>query len=295
MNFRQLHTLAAFADRGSMTAAGESVGLSHSAVSLQVKALEGELGIAIVDRSQRPPRLTERGRDLVEIARRMAALEDEIRALGSDRALAGMLSIGVVPTEMVHLLPPALARLKARHPKLALRVRSGLSSELAQAVRGGELDVALATAPGIAPEGLALHTVTREALVAIAPASAAESSLAALVAAYPFVWFSRRTWAGQHIERMLAARGLHPGEGIEADSLEAITSLVAHGLGISVVPERPGTPFLPGLRRLALEGPDAHRELALIEREGNPKAGLVARLMIELRAVARESSTLAGP
>lgn len=286
MNLRQLRTLSAIADQGSFTAAGRAVGLSHSAVSLQVKALEGELGIAIVDRAQRPPLLTARGRDLVEIARRMAALEDEIRALGSDQALVGTLSIGVVPTEMVHLLPPALARLKARHPKLALRVRAGLSSELAQAVLGGELDVALTTAPRIVPEGLALHSVAREALVAIAPASAAEPSLAALVAAHPFVWFNRRTWAGQRIEQLLAARGLHPGEGIEADSLEAIASLVAHGLGVSVVPERPGAPFPPGLRRLALEGPDAFRELALIERNGSPKARLTVALRAELAAAA---------
>lgn len=61
---------------------------------------------------------------------------------------------------------------------------------------------------------------------------------------------------------------------------------MAHGLGVSVVPERRGAPFPPGLRRLALEGPDAFRRLALIEREGNPKARLTAALRAELTAVA---------
>ncbi len=135
MNLRQLRTLVAIAEQGSFTAAGNAVGLSHSAISLHVKALEQELGVALVDRTQRPPRLTARGAALVEQARRMAALVDEIRALGSDEMLAGSLAVGVVPTEMVHLLPPALARLRALHPKLAIRVRTGLSSELAQAVR----------------------------------------------------------------------------------------------------------------------------------------------------------------
>jgi DNA-binding transcriptional LysR family regulator len=286
MNLRQLRTLAAIADQGSFTAAGRAVRLSHSAVSLQVKSLERELGIAIVDRAQRPPRLTARGRDLVEIARRMAALEDEIRALGSDQALAGMLSIGVVPTEMVHLLPPALAKLKTRHPRLALRVRSGLSSELAQAVRAGELDVAVATWPEIAPEGLALHEIAREPLAVIAPAGAPEETVNALVSANPFIWFSRMTWAGQQIERMMTARGLTPPEGMEADSLEAIVALVANGLGVSVVPLRPGAPLLASLRLLPIDGEDAVRRLALVERSGNPKARIAAALLGELRSAA---------
>jgi DNA-binding transcriptional LysR family regulator len=257
MNLRQLRTLVAIAEQGSFTAAGNAVGLSHSAISLHVKALEEELGIPLVDRTQRPPRLTARGVALVEQARRMAALEDEIRALGSDQALAGSLAVGVVPTAMVHLLPPALARLRARHPKLAIRVRTGLSSELAQAVRGAELDVAVVTRPDISPD------------------------------AHPFIWFSRKTWAGQHIERLLHARGLRPGEAIEVDSLEAIESLVAHGLGVSVVPERSGAPLPKSLRRVPFGTPQAARHLALIERDSNPKARLAAALHAELAAVSQ--------
>ena len=287
MNLRQLRTLVAIAEQGSFTAAGNAVGLSHSAISLHVKALEEELGIALVDRTQRPPRLTSRGSSLVEQARRMAALEDEIRALGSDEALAGSLAVGVVPTEMVHLLPPALARLRALHPKLAIRVHTGLSSELAQAVRGAEIDVAVATRPDIAPEGLSLHEIAREPLVVIAPASATEVTDTELIAAHPFIWFSRKTWAGQHIERLLHNRGLRPSETMEVDSLEAIESLVAHGLGVSVVPERPGVPLPPTLRRLPFGDPQAARHLALIERDNNPKARLTAALHAQLVEVAK--------
>jgi DNA-binding transcriptional LysR family regulator len=287
MNLRQLRTLVAIAEQGSFTAAGNAVGLSHSAISLHVKALEEELGIPLVDRTQRPPRLTARGVALVEQARRMAALEDEIRALGSDQALAGSLAVGVVPTAMVHLLPPALARLRARHPKLAIRVRTGLSSELAQAVRGAELDVAVVTRPDISPEGLVLHQIAREPLVVIAPANATETTDADLIAAHPFIWFSRKTWAGQHIERLLHARGLRPGEAIEVDSLEAIESLVAHGLGVSVVAVSLKNPLPKSLRRVPFGTPQAARHLALIERDSNPKARLAAALHAELAAVSQ--------
>jgi len=286
MNLRQLRTLVAIAEQGSFTAAGDAVGLSHSAISLHVKALEEELGVALVDRRQRPPRLTARGAALVEQARRMAALEDEIRSLGSDDVLSGSLAVGVVPSAMVHLLPPALARLRALHPKLTIRVRTGPSSELAQAVRGAEIDVAVVTRPDIAPEGLVLHEIAREPLVVIAPADASETTDTGLIAAHPFIWFSRKTWAGQHIERLLHARGLRPSEAIEVDSLEAIESLVAHGLGVSVVPERPGAPLPETLRRLPFGDPQAGRHLALIERDSNPKARLAAALHAQLVAAA---------
>lgn len=291
MNLRQLDTIIAIAERGSFTAAGDAVGLSHSAVSLHVKALEQELGVALVDRTQRPPRLTARGGALVEQARRMAALADDIRALGSDAVLAGSLAVGVVPTAMVHLLPPALARLKALHPKLAIRVRTGLSSELAQAVRMAEIDVAVATRPDVMPEGLALHEIAREPLVVIAPGDSAEDTDAGLIAAHPFIWFSRKTWAGQQIERLLHARGLHPPEAMEVDSMEAIEALVAHGLGVSVVPERTGTsraaPLPDTLRHLPFGDPQAGRRLTLIERDSNPKARLAAALHAQLVEVAQ--------
>ena len=286
MNPRQLQSLAAIAEHGSFTAAAAAVGLSHSAVSLHVKALEEALGVALVDRATRPPRLTAHGAALVEQARRMAAVIEDIRAIGQEGALSGSLALGVVPTEMVHLLPPALARLRRRHPRLSLRVRTGLSSELAQGVRAAELDAALVTAPEIAPEGLVLREVLREPLSLIAPADAPEEAEAELIAAHPFIWFSRNTWAGQQIERLIEARGLRVRAAMEVDSLEAIEALVAHGLGVSVVPERALAPVPPALRRLPFGSPRAVRRLVLAERAGSPRAHLAEALHAELVAAA---------
>ena len=288
MNLRQLRTLVAIDQHRTFTAAGRAVGLSHSAVSLHVKALEEELGVSLADRSQRPPRLTQAGIALVEQARRMAALVDEIHALGSDAVLAGALAVGVVPTAMVHLLPPALARLRAAHPKLTIQVRTGLSSELAQAVREGELDVAVVTQPDLAPEGLALSDIAEEPLVAIAPPGSEGETAEHLIAAHPFIWFSRKTWAGQHIERLLHARGLRPSAAMEVDSLEAIEAMVLHGLGASVVPVRPGAALPAALVQRPFGKPQEVRRLAMIERTSNPKARLTAALHQQLVAAASD-------
>lgn len=283
MNLRQLRTLVAIAEQGSFTAAGEAVGLSHSAVSLQIKALEDELGVTLADRTLRPPRLTDRGLALVEQARRIGHILEEIRALGSEGGLAGALALGVVPTALVHPLPRALAHLQAAHPRLSIRVRSGLSGDLAQAVRAGELDTALVTAPALMPEGITSRHVSAERLELIAAAEIDGDEIADLIARHPFIWFSRKTWAGQQIERVLAVRGLRPREAMEVDALDAVEALVRAGLGVSVVPARSGMPQAgPDLRRIALDGEDAVRRLCLIERELHPRAHIVDALHAEL-------------
>ncbi|MEO0823229.1 MAG: LysR substrate-binding domain-containing protein, partial [Pseudomonadota bacterium] len=164
--------------------------------------------------------------------------------------------------------------------------RAGLSGDLAEGVRSGALDAALLTTPaaGAAPAGLTLRPVVREPLRLIASDSLGESEAEALLATQPFIWFSRKTWAGRQIEQILADRGFSPPESMEVDALEAVEALVRHGLGVSVVPWAAGAgPDRPGLRRLALPGLQAERVLGLSERAGSPDNPLLTLLESALR------------
>ena len=286
MNLRRLRTMVAIAEAPSFTAAGAALGLSHGAVSLHVRALEAELGVALVDRARRPPVLTDRGAALVEHARRMLAIADEIAGLGSATALVGTLAVGIVPSAMAGLAPPALAALRAAHPGLRLRIRTGLSADLALMVRSGELDAALTTAPEAAIPGLRAREAAREPLEAIAPDSGgadAAQDARALLQGRPFIWFSRRTWAGQMIERRIEEMGLGVDAAMEVDSLEAVEALVRHGLGVSVAPRRAGAGRL-GIRAAPLGDPPLWRALALLERHRNPRARLADALLAAVQA-----------
>jgi DNA-binding transcriptional LysR family regulator len=286
MKLEHLRTLVAVAEQRSFAAAGTAVGLSPSAVSLHVKALEDRLGAQLLDRGQRPPVLNERGQALVEQARRMLALADEMAGLARDDALAGAIAVAAVPTALGSVLPPALADLRRQHPQLRIQVRSGLSAELAAAVSAGQVDAALVTAPGRPVSGLRLRPVVQEPLVVIAPADAPQDDDAGLIAAHPFVWFNRQTWAGRQIERLLAERGLEVGEEMEVDSLEGIAALVQSGLGVSVVPQRAAGPALPaGLKAVPFGRPQATRTLAMLERRASPKARLTEALYTALRNI----------
>ena len=218
----------------------------------------------------------------------MIDLMDEMTALGAEAGLIGSLSAGVVPSAMTDLVPASLARLREQHPKLRVRMHTGLSGELVAGVRSGELDVAISTAPERPLDGLEARTIVDEPLYVIAPTGRPEVTAEALLTALPFVWFSRKTWAGQQIERHLLDLGVVVRDDMEVDSLVAVTSLVSHGLGVSVVPRHPLAPPLPdGIRAVPLGEPQLVRTVALLERQKNPKRRLTDALFQSLNGFSR--------
>jgi len=292
VNIRCLKTIIAVSENPTFFAAGKALGLSHSAVSLHIKTLEDELKVSLVDRTRRPPVLTERGLALVERAQHLMDTLDEIAALGSDERLIGSLRVGVVLTAMIDLLPPALAALRQAHPDLHIEIRTGLSNDLAQHVRNREIDVAVATMPNAPVEGLQARVIMDEPLFVIAPADAAETDDTALLSSHRFIWFNRKSWAGQQIEQHLHKRGILVREGMEVDTLEAIEALVRNGLGVSIVPQRAGAqPFTGNLRSAPFGKPQTHRTLAMIERSRNPKSRLTEALLVQLRAIANAAQS----
>lgn len=289
MNIRQLKTMVALAECRTFTEVGQQLGLSHSAISLHIKSLEEELNVLLVDRSVRPPVITERGRALIARGRKMMDLIDEIRTLGSDDLLVGSLEVGVVPSVLLHLLPPALAAIRDRHPDMDVKVKVALSGELANSLKSGEIDAAIATEPDSQIEGLRQTAIGTEPLVLIAPANVESLSLGPQLREHPFIWFSRRTWAGKQIERRLLDRGIVVNPVAEVESLDAVAAFVRHGLGISIVPVPLCAPPLPDdIRSFPLQGATAVRKLALLERHGSPKSVLSNELAVQLRRLAAE-------
>jgi len=286
MELRQLRTLVAISDFGTFAAAADAIGLTQSAVSLQIKGLEEEIGTEIFDRRHRPPLLNDKGRAMVEQARTILELCEDISQQGSDTLLEGVLSFGAVPTSVASILPPALAMMRERHPKLHIRVTSGLSAELAAATRSGELDAAIVSEPTQLADGLISNRIIREPLLVIAPPDAPGGTDKELLESSSFIQFSRRAWAGQLIDRYISDRGISVKRGMEIDSLDAITRMVSFGLGVSIVPlPRTASKLLDNLKWLPFGDPPLHRSLVMIERQASPNSKLVEALTDVLRKV----------
>ncbi|MEM7524363.1 MAG: LysR substrate-binding domain-containing protein [Pseudomonadota bacterium] len=286
MNIRHLRTLLAAVERGSFAAAGEAVGVTHSAVSLQIKALEDELGVALFDRAKRPPTPTSRGRALADHARKTLELFDASRAVATGELVEGRLTVGAVPTTLSSLLPPALATLRAHHPELRIEIRNDSSAGLAARLQRGELDIAICTRPDPSPPGLIWSHVVEEPFAVIAPADAKGDTDADLLTSHPFIWFNRKTWAGRGIEAELSRRRIDVISDMEIDSLEAISCMVAAGLGVAIVPVCSGArPFPDDLRSIPFGDPPYVREVgALVAPNGAPEE-LIDAFLEALRAV----------
>jgi DNA-binding transcriptional LysR family regulator len=287
LNLRQLRSLAAIRKHGSFAAAGTQIGLSQSAISVQMQQLEHSLGATLFDRASKPAMLTPEGA-------RIAALADEVLdSLAHIRRVAGgeerldSVAIGFVPTTVQHLLPRVLEALREEYPELRVRVVSGLSGELSLAVAQGELDYALLTAPAVEMPELEITPIASEPFYVIGPsASAADGSDAGLLRSLPYIAFNRRTWVGQHIAARLQQRGIHVNQAIEIDSLDAIENLVAKGFGVSIVPQRLHAPIdAADIVQIPFGNPVDTRQLALVSRVSRGRSSLdraIGRIFAEL-------------
>lgn len=281
MNINQLKTLLAVIENKSFAAAGDKIGLSHSAVSLQIKAMEDELGVLLFDRIKRPPVPTARGRALAEHAQKTLALFEASAAVARGEIVRSKLVIGAVPTALASFLPASLKRLQAKYSSLRIELKNGSSSELAASLAKGDLDIAISTKPLNPIPGLVWHSIATEPFVVVAPVHAQGETWHDLLQSHPFIWFNRKTWAGQSIEEELKAKKINVLGAMEIDSLEAISNLVGEGLGVSIVPLCKGRrPFSKRIRHLPFGDPPFCREIGAFTNSDG-RADLVIDSCIE--------------
>ncbi len=285
MDVKSLYTLIAIADHGSFGDAGRAVGLSTSGVSLQVRALEDELGIMLFDRSTRPPRLTGQGHEFVQRARDViAAWETLGECLRRDGA-RGVLRIGAVHTAVASMVPAALAQLQARCPDLHIHLMTALSHELEDALKRGTLDAAIVSRPDTSDPAMRYRPFVEEPLAVIAHQSLEGGSDCDLLERHPYVRFNRFARVARLVEAELARRGIAIRSSMEVDTLEGVVQLVSSVLGVSIVPvPRAGFRFPDEIRTVPFGNPPITRELGLLEPAVNARAGFCDLLCEDLVA-----------
>ncbi len=291
MSIRRLRTLVAVAEAGTFAGAAQSVFVSQAAVSMQMKSLEQELGAPLFDRKKRPPVLNPLGLVLVPRAREILHAYDEMLCLVSDtQGLAGELTIGAVPTTMTGLVPKAISGLRAAYPMLHIKVVPDLSAGLLPQVDRGHLDAAIVSEPQYPISQLEWTPFAAESLIVLAAMDTLEEDPEALLKESPFIRFNRQAWVGRLIDDWLQKKRIHVREVMELDTLEAISTMVYHGLGVSIVPRRcvPSPSPLP-LKRIPLAAPDHARILGVIMRPDCPNRRLVEVFTEELVHQVREA------
>jgi DNA-binding transcriptional LysR family regulator len=289
MSLRALRTLQAISRHGTFAQAGKAVGLTQSAVSLQVKALEAEFGVRLFDRSRKQPVLTEAGKIVLARSDEVLALYDQIsEALSDERSLVGRLRVGAMPTVLSDMLPDALITLNRAHPRVRVHVTSGLSGELAHQVAVGELDVAVTSEPGRAqPPNLVWTQLYADRFWLIIPFALIERDPRRLLAEQPFIRLDSRAWSGQAIDRELRRLRVDVHEEMVLGNPETIIKMVEKGLGISIVSISEEARAGLRLTCLPFGDPQLIRQIGLLERRERSGGNLAGALAQAIRDVAR--------
>ncbi len=232
----------------------------QSAVSLQIKRLEDILGVKLLERTPRHLALTSEGEQLLDHARRLLRLHDEVVARFTDRELAGVVRLGAPEDFATSHLPTVLAKFARAHPRVALEVTCELTLEVLERFRAGGLDIALVKREPLGAIGGI--RVWREPLVWVAAdrqIAERDEPLPLIVSPRPCVYRKRATDA-------LDAMGRPWRIVYICGSLAGTHAAVRAGLGVTVLPKEMVPPDLTILNDDALGLPDLKdTELALIE------------------------------
>jgi DNA-binding transcriptional LysR family regulator len=285
-DLRRLRYFVAVAEEGHITRASERLGLQQAPLSQQIKKLETELDARLFHRRPKGMELTEAGRALLIEARAILAraAEAEAAVRRAARGETGRLRVGFTNSACFHpATPAAIAAFHAVAPGVALSFEQASTTRLVERLRAGEIDVAFIRTATARPEGLQLRRLAEEPMVAALPAAhpltAAPAVALTDLAAETFIAYPRSEGAGLY-DAVIAAchgAGFSPRIGHETPQMIATLSLVAAGLGVSIVPE--------SLRRMRLDGVE-YRDLVAA---APPRAdlNLAARLGESSAAVKR--------
>jgi DNA-binding transcriptional LysR family regulator len=145
LDIDQLKTLLAIADTGNFTRAGEEVFKTQSAVSMQMKRLEEQLGRPLFAKDGRGMRLTRDGERMIEYARRIVALSDEAVSAFTRPEITGTIRFGTPDDYAEYFLPVIMARFARTHPLVTVDVECLPSVQLNERVSHGEIDIAVVT------------------------------------------------------------------------------------------------------------------------------------------------------
>ena len=291
MELRQLEILASVAESGSLTAAAKRCNLSQPAISQQIHALEEEIGEALLIRRARGVDVTAAGRTVLEHAARLLTERDKLRAAFADRRELrhGRVAFGIIPTIAPYLLPQWLGPFREKHPGVAIAISESRTDELISQLVEGRIEFAVLSD---VPEhdrqkwSLKVKELFREPLLLAAPAkhplalrkaapTPADLSASELIHLKGGHCLSDRTL------RLCKIR--EPDPGLQCDQLGTALSMVASGLGVTVVPKlATRNRAMDGVVLRPFSGKGMYRVIALMKRRDSKDTPAAAELLKQL-------------
>ncbi len=275
ITLKHLVYFRALAQTRNFGRAAELVNVTQPALSMQIKELEGILGVRLVERLPRDLRLTREGRAVLERAERILSEAMELEATAKHASLGAALNVGMIPTVAPYLLAGMLARLRAADITRDLRLREAQTADLLAALRDGRLDAVVLADPPAAPD---LHATwlfadhfllagSRTRLEAFGEEPDAMRPMA-LRPDHLLLLDEGHCLADQALEFCQLDRRQTRLD-LGASSLGTLCGLVAQGFGLTFLPEialPAETAATPEMQLRRFPAPQPARHLALVRR-----------------------------
>jgi DNA-binding transcriptional LysR family regulator len=274
MELRQLEYFVTVADEANFTRAAATLHVTQPGVSAQIRRLERELGLDLLDRTTRTVSLTEAGAAALPYARAALAAAAGVQ-LAVDQLtglLRGHLNIGTLTSISSNSLdiPGLLAAFHNEHPGVQVSLTVASSDDLIAALHAGRLDLAFIGLAAMPPPGIGIHILASEPLVAVVAhadvlATKTTITLSGL-AERALISLPRGTGLRSCLEDACAAAGFHPHIAFEAGDPIVLAQLAAHGLGVAIVPQPVANAHHKQVHTIAITRPALRGRIALAWR-----------------------------
>ncbi len=294
VTLRQLRYLEALADTRHFGNAADACAISQPALSMQIKELEDELQVSLVERRKSGIVLTEQGEEIVRRGRTvLASVRDLVDyAKHRGRLLSGPLKLGAIPSIAPYLLPAALPQLKQRFPELALQLRETMTDTLLRELLSGELDIILIALPVAEPDLETLPLFQDKFLLAVPAGKEGKkkrSGAADLLANERLLLLEEGHCLRDQALSFCRLVSPEARESFGASSLATIVQMVAFGHGVTLLPELAVASEVhhrSDISLLRFAAPEPSREVGLVWRKTSPRKHDFAALAALLREAA---------
>ncbi|KGM53916.1 transcriptional regulator [Lysobacter daejeonensis GH1-9] len=295
MNLRDLTYLVALADHKHFGRAAEACFVSQPTLSTQIKKLEDELGVALVERAPRKVMLTPAGREIASRARQIVAEVEQMKEVArrSRDPEAGTVRLGLFPTLGPYLLPHVVPRIRARFPRLELLLVEEKSSEILADLRNGKLDVGLLALP-VHDDQLHTEFLFDEPFLLAVPEShplarRENLSLDDLARERLLLLEDGHCLRDQALDVCQLA-GASEMSGFQATSLETLRQMVAANVGVTLLPAlavKPPVARSSDIHLIGFRDPQPSRQIAMVWR----RSSAMQDFLLQLTRVFRELPT----
>lgn len=299
MNWNQLRYAVAVAEEGSVTRAAQKLYLAQPSLSLSIKSLEQELGLALFAREQGTLTPTYAGELFVEWAKATLRSYDQLTLKLADIAgeRRSLLRVGISPHRSAILMPVILEQFYGAHPECEVRLIEQPTYVLRDYLESGKLDVMVDT-PHPDTNAYVSEFLAEEEIVLAVPdsfscqlsaqlQSAAELPLDAL-GGFPFILLSQDQVLGSLARQVCEASGFQPNIRLTCVGVENALGLTQKQLGITFVPEffSAAPQFMDGVRYFHVRGIRPCRQICLVYSRSSYRSQHLQSLFMLFRELA---------